>query len=126
MNIVNIVNLTPHTINILRAGLAGYEEVLSIEPSGLLARLEVERKEINNVTFANQKVVGNPLDGLGGIAFYKSIFGEPSDLPPQQEGTVYIVSSLFRSGFDRDDLWVPGELIRDGNGQPVGCLGLSR
>ena len=123
---MNIVNLTPHVINILRAGLAGYEEILSIPPSGQVARLDVDRKEVDNITEANDQIVGNPIDGLGGIAFYKSIFGEPSDLPPPQEGIIYIVSSLFRSGFDRNDLWVPGELIRDDDGKPVGCLGLSR
>jgi hypothetical protein len=123
---MDIVNLTPHKINILRAGSAGYEEVLSVPPSGMVARLAVERKEVNNITFANNQVVGSPVDGLGGIAFYKSIFGEPSDLPEQNDHTIYIVSSLFRSGFDREDLWVPGELIRDTNGQPIGCLGLSR
>lgn len=121
-----IVNLTSHKINILRAGLAGHEEVLAVEPSGLVARLAVQRKEVDNITIANDKVVGSPLDGLGGIAFYKSVFGEPSDLPPSKPDTIYIVSSLFRSGFDRDDLWVPGELIRDEKGQPIGCLGLSR
>lgn len=123
---MNIVNLTPHTICILRAGLAGYEEVLSVPPSGNVARLEVEREEVDNITFANGETIGNPLDGLGGIAFCKSIFGDPTDLPPQKADTIYIVSSLFRSGFDRNDLWVPGELVRDSEGKPIGCLGLSR
>jgi hypothetical protein len=123
---MNIINLTPHTINILRAGHAGYEEVLSIPPSGHVARLEVERKEVDNITAANNETIGNSRDGLGGIAFYKSIFGDPTDLPPQKADIIYIVSSLFRSGFDRDDLWVPGELIRDNEGKPIGCLGLSR
>lgn len=123
---MKIINLTPHTINILRMGHACYEEILSVSPSGMVARLAVERKEIDNITFANNQAVGNPHDGLDGIAFYKSVFGEPTDLPPEEEGTIYIVSSLFRSGFDREDLWVPGELIRDDQGNPIGCLGLSR
>jgi hypothetical protein len=122
---MNIINLTPHTINILRAGHAGYEEVLSIPPSGNVARLEVERKEVDIIDFANSEyLIGHP--GHRGISLYVSSFGEPTDLPPQKNGVIYIVSSLFRSGFDRDDLWVPGELIRDNEGKPIGCLGLSR
>lgn len=123
---MNIINLTPHKLNILRAAHAGYEEILVLPPSGEVARLEVVRQEVDNVTFANEKAVGNDVDGLGGIAFYNSVFGDPIGLPDPKEGTIYIVSSLFRSGFDRDDLWVPGELIRDSDGNPVGCLGLSR
>lgn len=123
---MKIVNLTPHTINILRDGPSGYEKILDIAPSGQVARLEVNREEVDNITFANGRSVSPGDDSFGGIAFYKSIFGKPSDLPAQEDGTIHIVSSLFRSGFDRDDLWVPGELIRNDNGIPIGCLGLSR
>lgn len=122
---MRIINLTPHTINILRAGLAGPEPVLNIPPSGNVARLEVERKEVDIISFANgENLLGD--DGHRGISLYESIFGEPTDLPPQKKGVIYIVPSLFRSGFDRDDLWGAGELIRDSIGKPIGCLGLSR
>jgi hypothetical protein len=110
---MNYVNLTPHTINILEKTVqeGGYKEVLSIPPSGIISRLAV-RREIEAT--------------IDGVVFYKSVFGDPDDLPPKTEGTIYIVSSLFRSGFDREDLWVPGELVRDEAGKPIGCLGLSR
>lgn len=117
---MKIINLTPHVINILKSSPgAGYEEVMNVPPSGKIARLEVSRKETAN---------------YGGVVLYESVFGEPVltkegqevEFPPKEEGIIYIVSSLFRSGFDRPDLYVPGELIRDANGQPVGCLGLSR
>jgi hypothetical protein len=100
---MNIVNLTPHTINILKYAETEYEEILSVPPSGEVARLDVKREKFFS---------------LNGVNFYKSVFGKPMGLPPEKSETIYIVSSLFRSGFDRKDLWVPGELIRDKDGQP--------
>lgn len=124
---MNIVNLTPHTINILRAGLSGYEEIVSIPKSGIEARLDVTRKVVGNETFVNGKHLVDPTaDPMGGVVFFNSDFGEPTGLPAQVKNTIYIVSSLFRTGFDRPDLWVPGELIRDEEGKPIGCLGLNR
>lgn len=106
---MNIVNCTPHTINILREDGT---EVLAVTPSGNIARLDVSRKPIRTLD--------------NGVILYKSVFGSPSGLPDRADNTIYIVSSLFRSGFDREDLWVPGELVRDEEGRPIGCLGLSR
>lgn len=74
------------------------------------------------------------------IPFYRTKYGIPilinindegeeisrSQFPEMKEGTIYIVSSLFRSGYDRIDLWQPGELVRDKQGQLIGYIGLSQ
>jgi hypothetical protein len=51
---------------------------------------------------------------------------ESADFPCKTTGVVYIVSTLFRASFDREDLYQPGRLLRNEKGQPIGCLGLSR
>ena len=131
---MNIINLTPHTINIFRSGLAGPEPVVNIPPSGQVARLEVSRQETANLIHVNGDEVCDPQDAFGGVALYKSVFGNPVlmegdkevPFPEEKPNILYVVSSLFRSGFDRPDLYVPGELVRDSDGRPIGCKGLSR
>lgn len=112
---MSIINLTPHTINILREKDGKYHEVAKVIPSGQVAHLEVTRK-----------VSAAPITGAARVTFFRSTFGNPIGLPDRKENTIYIVSSLFRSGCDREDLWAPGKLIRDEEGRPIGCLGLSR
>lgn len=61
------VNLTPHTIN--------FNDGRIFQASGQVARVKTSFSEIND-----------------DIA--ETIFGEVENLPPQQEGTVFIVSAL--------------------------------
>ena len=61
------------------------------------------------------------------IETFKSAFGEVENLPPQEEGVMVIVSALVASAAKgRDDLLVPGELVRDDGGNIVGCKSLRR
>ena len=115
---MNIVNLTPHEITIID-GDTESETVRVVPPSGMLARLD------------SQKEIVNRRDG---IYFYRTTYGPPIcledgteiDFPEESLDTVYIVSGLFRSGYSRSDLWQPGELVRDDEGRPIGCIGLSQ
>jgi hypothetical protein len=108
-NEVKFINLTPHTINIFDEG--GKEQVLSTPPSGTIARCTVENIKI---------------DEKKGIPLFKSSFGEVIDLPDPKDGTIYIVSMLIRSALpNRKDLASPGQLLRDEDGRPIGCKGLS-
>ena len=134
-----ITNLTPHDINILRIGPdGGFEEVITIQRSGAIAHLENLCVEVDNRIFINDRNVEakDEKDGRG-VAFYHTIYGKPvimdsdvpkwiGDFPDQKENTIYIVSKIFRDGFDRPDLWSPGKLVRNEQGQPIGCIGLSR
>jgi hypothetical protein len=54
------------------------------------------------------------------------VFGELEGLPEPIEGVFFIVSRIVREAAkDRTDLLVPQGLIRDENGQPIGCESLS-
>jgi hypothetical protein len=108
---MKIVNLTPHTLNIAQRDGTIFE----LASSGN-ARCKVKEEEVETI---NQ------------ISIYTASYGEVSGLPepePEQD-TVYIVSLLVAQAVasqqpERDDVFSPGELIRDDNGRPVGCVGL--
>ena len=52
----------------------------------------------------------------------KTVFGEPEGLPEYEFGQFYIVSQLVKSALpDREDLLVPAEVVRDENGNIIGC-----
>lgn len=100
-------NLTPHNINVVDSE---GNEVVSIPPSGEVARLAVDSVQV---------------DTINGVDIYRSEFGEVEGLPEPKEGAMYIVSALVRTGFpNRSDLLSPGTLVRDEEGKPVGCQGL--
>jgi hypothetical protein len=63
----------------------------------------------------------------GEIAVSVDVSGGIIGLPEPAEGVGFIVSRLVRETADRDgriDLFSPGELIRNVDGQPIGCKGL--
>jgi hypothetical protein len=100
-----IVNLTPHSIHELITG--------TVYPSEGLARCAVLSSDTG--------------DRLNGVPVLEVEFGEVSGLPEPTPGVVYIVSQIVRSACpDRKDVVFPGELVRDENGQPVGCQGFRR
>jgi hypothetical protein len=103
---MKLVNLTPHTIGVLdRDG-----NITSIKPSGTVARV--------NVDYSSIAVLDN-------FTIYESAYGEVAGLPASQDGTGYIVSTLVAEVVQgREDLFSPGKLIRDLNGNPVACNGL--
>lgn len=106
---MKIINLTTHTLNIFSEDK---EEVISIEPSGQIARISVETKKTKTIA---------------GIPFFKSVFGKVEGLPNKAQGCIYVVSSLVLVNTkDRNDVFAPGELLRNDEGQPIGCIGLSQ
>ena len=115
---MRLVNLTPHEIVIVGAGDA---ELLRIPPSGQVARVSVTRVAGNG---------GFPMCVTGGAEIPVTVpkYGNVTGLPPSSDvGDIgYIVSALVRQavGSTRNDLFSPGELVRDSNGQPIGCRGL--
>lgn len=113
-----IINLTKHVVNIFNEDK---EEIATIEPSGLEARIKTEIKKIgqrDNVLLFETTVLDEP--------YIVDEVGNKEDMPSQQFGTIYIVSGIFRSNFDRPDLYQPGRLLRDEDGKVIGCIGLSR
>jgi len=116
---IKLVNLTPHALNIQTAS----GNVIDVAPSRLVARIATE-KELqfiqDDIEYFHMSVLGKP--------YMTDNEGKPLEqsFPEQKDGTIYIVSGMFRQYFDREDLWQPGELLRDDSGKIVGSRGLSR
>ena len=115
---MKLVNLTPHTLNIHSNG-----QVLEVAPSGIVARVKVDRVKLKNI------IVGDFT-----IAVNSTKYGDVIDLPDPVKGTIYVVSALVLQRAnervtdwnEREDLFSPGELARNAEGVVVGCHGLSR
>jgi len=81
-----IVNLTTHTVKIVKDG----GEIIEIPPSGQVARVELSYKEIDNVD---------------GIPIIEIQYGDVIGLPKPQEGVYYVVSSVCKNAVpDRKDV----------------------
>ena len=103
-----MVNMTPHPLNIVQRD----GDVLTVEPSGFIPRCASTEK-------LNQSI--------GLIDVTRQTLGEVEGLPESLPGAFYIVSRLVASAASgRDDLLVPGPLVRDDQGRVIGCKGLSR
>lgn len=97
-----ILNLTPHAIHV---------NGNTIEPDSSypIPRISMNRIKVGEVH---------------GISLYKNITGETENLPNEQDGVLYIVSALVRINNPyRFDLISPGNLIRDNDGNVIGCDG---
>lgn len=103
----NIFNYTPHRIDILNSN----GEVIRTFPATGLIRLK-----------ASTVSAGYAIDG---ISITTTQFGEPEGLPEPMEGIYYIVSQLVKSALPhRKDLLVPADVVRDANGNILGCKSL--
>ena len=110
MEQTQLINLTPHTINFVQNGVT----VMSIKSTGI-ARVA-----------SSTDVVGQFLVGDVVIPRTHTTYGEVEGLPAPQDSVIYIVSgmivsALAQQGIHRDDLFVPGIQVRDGQGRVVGC-----
>lgn len=104
-----IVNLTRHSIEIHDARR---EHVVSLPPSGEVARVTMTREYQGDVD---------------GIPLYAIVPSDVTGLPEQRDDVLLVVSDIVQYALpEREDLWRPGELIRDSAGGFTGCVGLSR
>jgi hypothetical protein len=104
-----VINKTPHPIHIVEKGT---KRIVHIYPKtqGMI------RLKIETVTMG-MLADGTPLT--------KTIFGAPEGLPEYKEGTFYIVSQLVKTALpERQDLLVPAEVVRDEQGNIIGCISL--
>lgn len=108
INGVTLLNATPHALNIVQSD----GSVLTLASSGIVPRCE------------SNEVIDQ---AIGLIEVTRQTLGHVQGLPDPVPGLYFIVSRLVASAADnRDDLLVPGSLIRDDQGHVVGCKGLSR
>ena len=111
-----LINLTPHTINIVTEDGT---PILSLESQGV-ARVAATT-EVVGVIQVDEMIVPQT----------HTTFGEVEGLPDQAPGVGYIVSNMIISalaqqGIRRDDLFTPGMQVRDDQGRVIGCRSLDR
>ena len=98
-----ILNLTPHEINIGTA---------SIKPFGVVARVYVESISDGEFTTASGTT----------IPISHSYYGDVENLPNPMPNTIYIVSALVASRVPtRSDVFYPCCMVRDTQGRVIGC-----
>ena len=108
----NIINLTPHKINI-------------VDEEGNVVKIFESSSEAR----AAQKDV--EIGTLEGIPIVETEFGEPIGLPEYSQGTYYIVSAITAkaaslSGRNTRDLLLTSKTVRNSNGQIIGCQALAK
>jgi hypothetical protein len=106
---MKVINLTPHAITVVLAD----GKTKTFPSSGKVVRV--------NVTY-DETALGDVI----GVPTTMATFGKVEDLPPEEPDTYYIVSTMVAQALEgtRLDLLAPGELVRDKEGQPVGCKSL--
>jgi hypothetical protein len=105
---MNIINMTPHNVNLLDEN---NQEIICFPASGKLVRLAVKTVSV--------EIIGAQ------VPITRTVFGEPEGLLNEFEGTFYIVSQLVKSALPhRKDLLVPAEVQRDTKGNILGCRSL--
>lgn len=114
METTQLINLTPHTINLVAEDGT---QLLSLESQGV-ARVA-----------STTEVVGQLQVGEVVVPQTHTTFGEVEGLPDQAPGVGYVVSNMIISalaqqGVRRDDLFTPGMQVRDDQGRVIGCRSL--
>lgn len=108
---VNLVNLTPHAINLLVG-----DTTVTVPPSGVVARCATTRTQVGNLDVDGVQI---PVNQIG--------FGAVQGLPAPKPDTMYIVSSLVANAAkDRTDLLTVDDAVRDDKGNIIGARALAR
>jgi len=66
------------------------------------------------------------VDGIS-VPVNQTRFGEVFDLPDPQPDTIFVVSALVAQAVpDREDVFFPDDIVRDANGNVIGCRALGK
>lgn len=107
---MNVINMTPHSIHI-------------VSPEG--GRIREYPASGSTIRLTSETVPDGTLPD--GTPITKTVFGKSVGLPDERPDTVYLVSQLVKNACpDRKDLLVPAEVVRDADGNIVGCKSLGR
>lgn len=108
---MQLINLTPHDINVIQE-----DHTYTIKASGNVARCTVNAEYFDYI---------EPEDDANSypISIYTNSFTNVTDLPEPQDGVYYIVSNIVAQAmrYERVDLLIPNELVRDEEGRIIGC-----
>jgi hypothetical protein len=113
---VEIINATPHDVNIMDED----ENIIKTYQKGdIQIRLDEDMEKGEGAEFIEEETIDDvPV---------KKISYCPGDVPNEKENVYYIVSTLVAQAFDyRKDFLVPIEVVRDDDGNPIGCKALGR
>lgn len=103
-----IINKVPHHINVL-------------SNDGKIIKVFRKSSDMIRVTQCTTRI-----DEIDGIPISKTSFHGSINLPEYVEGVYYIVSSTVKFAYpERLDLLVPAEMIKDEQGNSIGCKSLS-
>lgn len=106
-----IINLTPHPCTLV----LGNQNIVLPAPK-VVARVEQKSQYIGSLP------LGNQLGAQYHVPIYSNEYGEVQGLPPQKSDTYYVVSRMVaEAAWDRRDLLVPNDTVRDPNGRIIGC-----
>jgi hypothetical protein len=118
---MKLINMTPHPVRLYKAGTPDRVEnpddgvVMTLEPSGQLARL-------GESVLGEETILTDEVDIPVSLVSYAEVEG----LPEPQQGVAYVVPLMTALAAGRDDLLVPYEQVRNGEGTVVGCRRLGR
>lgn len=110
------VNLTQHDVVLLDVDDA---VMLTIPPSGVVARCETTRTTIGHLSLQGADGCYTPIN--------RTQFGVVTDLPAPQHYTIYIVSRIVAEACpERRDLYIPDDTVRDNDGRIIGARALAQ
>lgn len=106
-----IINLTPHTVNVMNNG----ETIAEFVSNGVARASQTTEK------------VGT----IDSVDLFTIKYGEPVDLPEPSDDKFFIVSRLTAeaakaAGRTTDDLLLTANPVRDAEGRIIGCAGFSQ
>jgi hypothetical protein len=116
---VKLLNYTPHTINlgdiaIFSNGNARVSEKITVIDT------------LSNIDLINTDL-GEVVDTINNIDIINKKLGEVTGLPEQKDKQFIIVSLMVAQALpEREDLLIPGELVRDNTGKIIGCKNLCK
>lgn len=126
----NIINLTPHAINLYSASdctevqsgsykslvLREGAKAIATYPSMGVARATASKAVVDQLEIAGQVVAVNA-----------TTYGKPEGLPEPQTDTFFIVSALTaQAARDRTDLLIVDGTVRDADNRICGCTAFGR
>ena len=128
---MEIINLTPHNINIYQTenlvelGKPGSNH-WALPEDDTPQPIRVIPSGVTPATAPRVEVRHKPAGELDGVPCWRAEFGQPYNLPDAQPDTIYIVSALVSSAApDRKDLATVLGGVKDSTGRICGCVGLA-
>lgn len=105
---MNIINLTPHSINFLDAD---NNPILTVEPSGVIARAKQTRTLCGTIA---------------GIPVNQCAYSTAQGLPEPAKETIYVVSAITAQACpEREDVYIVDDSVRDETGCIIGVRALA-